>query len=263
MPKTIVISLCLIFLTGCFQREEPVLPQEGEIVTWKQNDHLVVKAKLGERRKHIVDTHCRRCEAEFYQPEHEHYLGQFPIDYVPETFPPISKKEADSLPIPLAINQLEFNLVLNGSIMQAIDESIYVEDGLDGEDQVKVMVFNEIIKNRTSKIYEYSQKSNYSDFEFSDAKKWKNKYGLDCWLFLKTNSIHCYGKSSYDKSTGVLLKQMNANWIFAESFEPIYGGIRVIWRVDKRNLHHWREIDSAIWRLLETWNVSPISVSRQ
>ena len=71
MRKKIVVSLCLVFLTGCFPREKADIPQEGEIVTWKQNNHLVVKAKLGPRRIHIPDTHCKRCEAEFYQPDDE------------------------------------------------------------------------------------------------------------------------------------------------------------------------------------------------
>lgn len=100
MQKKIMVSLCLVLLTGCFQREKPMFPKEGNIETWKQNDHLVVKAKLGPRREH-VDTGCKRCEAEFYQPEHEQYIGQFPIDYVPEKFPKISVVEAESLPFPL------------------------------------------------------------------------------------------------------------------------------------------------------------------
>lgn len=45
MRKKILVALSLIFLTGCFQRDKIDIPQEGEIVTWKQNDHLVVKAK--------------------------------------------------------------------------------------------------------------------------------------------------------------------------------------------------------------------------
>ena len=51
---------------------------------------------------------------------------------------------------------------------------------------------------------------------------------------------------------------MGGNWIFAESWEPMYGGIYVKWRIDKRNLHHWREVDAKIWQLIDNWNVSPL-----
>ena len=262
MQKKIVISLCLFFLTGCFQREKPEIPQEGDIVTWKQNDHLVVKAKLGPRRIHIPDIYCKRCEAEFYQPEHEHYLGQFPINYVPEKFNKISVLEAQALPYPYAINQLEFNLALNGSIIQATDESIHGEDGLDHPDQVKVMVFNR--KNdgkRTSDVIMVREKSYSKEFNVLASKK----YGMKCWNSQETNFLKCYGQSKYKKSVGIIFTRMggNANWVYAQSWEPLYGGVEIKWRMDINNLHHWKEIDSAIWRLLDTWNVSPISDSSQ
>lgn len=154
MRKKILVTLSLVLLTGCFQREKADIPQEGEIVTWKQNDHLVVKAKLGPRRIHIPDTHCKRCETEFYQPEHEHYLGQFPIDYVPEKFPKISVVEAESLPFPYSNGQLEFDLMLNGSTVRATDKSFYSGQPLDDINQVKVFVENEgKINYTTTEVY--------------------------------------------------------------------------------------------------------------
>ena len=62
MQQKIMISLCLVFLIGCTPKEKLYIPQEGDLVTWKQNPQLIVKAKLGSRREHIVDTHCKRCE---------------------------------------------------------------------------------------------------------------------------------------------------------------------------------------------------------
>ncbi|MGN9712377.1 hypothetical protein ACG9WQ_003105, partial [Acinetobacter variabilis] len=112
--------------------------------------------------------------------------------------------------------------------------------------------------NRTSDIYSLAQISDSSDFSVKEAKEWSLKYGLDCWLFQKTNSLRCYGNSNYNKSLGVFFKHMGGDWIFAESWEPMYGSIYVKWRIDKRNLHHWREVDAKIWQLIDNWNVSPL-----
>lgn len=258
MRKKIVVSLCLVFLTGCFPREKADIPQEGEIVTWKQNNHLVVKAKLGPRRIHIPDTHCKRCEAEFYQPEHEHYLGQFPIDYVPEKFPKISVVEAESLPFPYSNGQLEFDLMLNGSTVRATDRTINSDQGLDHPDQVKVRLLNTRLDGRTSDVINFRLKNKPNDFNAENS----SKYGMQYWLNQSTDSLLCYGQSKH--KVGVLFKNMGgdqSNWVLAKSWEPLYGGITIDWRIDKGNLHRWKEVDAAIWRLLETWNVSPISDS--
>lgn len=47
-------------------------------------------------------------------------------------------------------------------------------------------------------------------------------------------------------------------WVGGEFWEPIYGGIHIEWHTHIQNLKHWKEVDAAIWRLLETWNVSPL-----
>lgn len=46
----------------------------------------------------MADTHCTKCEKASYHPEREHYLGQFPIDYISEKFELMSTKEANDLP---------------------------------------------------------------------------------------------------------------------------------------------------------------------
>ncbi|WP_017394648.1 MULTISPECIES: hypothetical protein [Acinetobacter] len=243
------------------KKEPPYIPQEGEVVTWKQNNHLIVKAKLGERRKHIVNEHCPKCERDFYKPEREHYLGQFPIDYKPEKFSEISVVEAESLPLPYSDGQLEFDLILNGSTVQATDRSIYSEQGLDNKDQVKVRIFNEKFNSRTVDVYKsYQDSTKDSNFDMVEAKRWSEQYGVNCWFFSKTKSLRCYGQSSHEKSMGILFKHMGGegNWIFAESWEPLYGGITIRWNIDKRNFHRWKDVDAAIWRLLETWNVSSL-----
>lgn len=253
--KIAVFFMGLMALGGCKPQEEVHIPREGDIVTWKQNDQLIVKAKLGPRREHIRYDGCEKCKREFYHPDREHYLGQFPIDYIPKKYLKITTEEAESLSLPYSNYQLEFDLILNNSAVQATDKFIDGDDGLDHKDQVKIMILNETFNNRTSDIYSLAQ---ISDSSVREAKEWSLKYGLDCWLFQKTNSLRCYGNSNYNKSLGVFFKHMGGNWIFAESWEPMYGGIYVKWRIDKRNLHHWREVDAKIWQLIDNWNVSPL-----
>lgn len=107
--KIAVFFMGLMVLGGCKPQEKVHILREGEIVTWKQNPNLIVKAKLGPRRKHIPD----QFDNEFYRPEREHYLGQFSIDYIPEKFPVITQEEANNLPMPDSNRQLEFYLTLN------------------------------------------------------------------------------------------------------------------------------------------------------
>jgi hypothetical protein len=61
--------------------------------------------------------------------------------------------------------------------------------------------------------------------------------------------------------SGVSFSVIGSNWVLASSFEPIYGGIKVTYRLDQSKLKHWKEVDAAIWRLLETWNISPIQIN--
>lgn len=259
MQKNIVVSLCLVFLTGCFQRDKPDILQEGDIVTWKQNDHLVVKANLGPRRIHIPDTHCKRCEAEFYRPEHEHYLGQFPIDYVPETFPPISHEEATMLPPPYAINQLEFNLMLNGSTVKATDKSFYSNQPLDDISQVKVFVENESKINYTTKeTYKKFLESKKGDFE----KNISEEYGLSCYS-IEDKNLWCFGESNNKLISGLSFNFEDKNKIVVNSWEHIYAGVKVYWVFDRSELKNWKKIEAKIWELLDKWNVSPLSDSSQ
>lgn len=87
------------------------------------------------------------------------------------------------------------------------------------------------------------------------------KYDLDCYInSYADNHFLCYGKS---KNGGVLLKAIQND---VSSFRSLqgdnyeygkYGGIRITWQTDVKNLEKWQEIDEEIWRLLEIWNVSP------
>ncbi|MDQ9022346.1 hypothetical protein RFI02_14660 [Acinetobacter sichuanensis] len=120
-----------LVLSGCKLKEKLDTPKEGDIVVWKQNPQLIVKAKLGPRREHIPD----QFDSEFYRPAREHYLGQFPIDYIPEKFVPITQQQADSLPMPDSNRQLQFDLKLSNLDFQATDGYLP-----DHNDQVRVRI---------------------------------------------------------------------------------------------------------------------------
>ncbi len=47
--------------------------------------------------------------------------------------------------------------------------------------------------------------------------------------------------------------------MWVQSWEPIYGGLHLEWKIHLTNLKHWKEVDAAIWRLLESWNASPLN----
>lgn len=251
-----MVSLCLVFLIGCTPKEKSYIPQEGDLVTWKQNPQLIVKAKLGLRREHIPD----QFDYEFYRPAREHYLGQFPIDYTPEKFEPIAQQEADSLPMPDSNRQLQFDLKLSNLDFQATDGYLP-----DHDDQVRVRIEGLTIDMRAEKLDTYKTFLQRKEF-FKKNSKFE-KYGLTCYpKKVADNFYGCYGKSKEQDVAGVLLDVVALEntvdnrfvQIRGESYEPNkYGGIWVQWETNLNNWDKWQEIDSAIWRLLASWNVSP------
>lgn len=62
------------------------IPKQGDTVTWLINDFLIIGTQLGERRKHIP----RSTDSRYYEPEFEKYIGQFPVDFIPEPRPQLS-----------------------------------------------------------------------------------------------------------------------------------------------------------------------------
>lgn len=170
--KKNLLFMCFLFLGGCMSKEKANIPQEGDVVIWKQNNNLVVKAKLGERRIHIFD----QFDLEFYHPEREHYLGQFPISYIPEKFASITQKEIDSLPMPDSNRQLQFNLVLRKLSFQATDGYIP-----DHKDQVRVKIEGLTIDMREQKLDTNKIMLNNFNSKYVDLKSKFKKNGLDCY----------------------------------------------------------------------------------
>lgn len=248
-----VMTILLLGLSllqgGCMQQEKKQDPyKEGDIVTWKINDHLILKAEVGERRKHIV-TRTSRGEAEFYRPQYERYIGQFPIDYQPTRFAKISEVEAIDMPISKASRGYEFNLMLNGSWVQATDNSVNSNDTLDHPDQVKVVINSYQTSRTTKEAYLIDKKGKYES-EMSD------QYNLQCDI-RDDIGLGCFGNSTNSQVSGIVFSFWNDEKVKAISYEPIYGGIKVEWYFHPSNLQYWQEIDTAIWDLIETWNISP------
>lgn len=259
--KKVILIMSFLFLGGCMNKEKTNIPQEGDIVIWKQNNHLVVKAKLGERRIHIPD----QFDSEFYRPEKEHYLGQFPISYIPEKFASITQKEIDSLPMPDSNRQLQFNLVLRNSSFQATDGYIP-----DHKDQVRVKIEGLTIDMREQKLDTHKIMLNNFNSKYIDLKSKFKKNGLDCYKRnISDKAFFCYGYSKNKDVTGVFLDVFVSEntsdnhfiQIYGNSYEPNkYGGIWVQWETNLNNWEDWQEIDNAIWRLLDIWNVAPLEI---
>ena len=254
----LTLSLLLVvnfslFQISCSQQKKQDPYKEGDIVTWKINDHLILKTEVGQRREHFV-THNERVERDLYRPQYERYIGQFPIDYQPTGFDKINEAEARDMPISKTSGGgYEFNLMLNGSWVQASDRVVESNDTLDHPDQVKVVI-NSYQTSRTTKE---GHLRGVSEVEGKYEQEMSDKYNLQC----RTRDdigLGCFGDSTNSQVSGIVFSFRGDDQVKAISYEPIYGGIEVEWYFHRNNLQHWQEIDTAIWDLIETWNISPV-----
>lgn len=260
-PLSILLIVLLSFLqNSCVSKKKQDPYKEGDIVTWKINDHLILKAEVGERREHFV-THNERVEREFYRPQYERYIGQFPLDYQPVSFDTINEAEAKDMPISKTSGGgYEFNLMLNGSWVQASDRVVESNDTLDHPDQVKVVV--KPYRSPEGKDSKQFFESNYNDK--LDLASLTSEDGLSCYKFSNARKGRmCFGQSLNNKISGFdfYLSPNNDTSILVRSQESIYAGIMVEWTTHQNNLAQVQIIDNNIWRLLDTWNISPFTNS--
>lgn len=257
--------LIAISTSACTQ-EHVDLTKEGDLVLWKQNPSLIIKARLGQRREHIPDS----LDKHFYRPEREHFVGQFPINYIPEQFPKISQAEADALPMPYSNHQLEFSLMLDGIKSKVTDKSVYAGSPLDHQSQVRVTVHGLTLHMRREKL---TSSSSYQNLVESGGRNGvvfipdtKSKlYGLNCYYRGKEHiKQYCFGDSADPKVSGISISHYGnispegtSELIRGENIGPELGGIWVRWYTDANNMKRWREIDAAVWSILKAWNVSP------
>ena len=251
LMSTLILGLSLL-QGGCMQQKKQDPYKEGDIVTWLLWGEMIIKAEIGERRTHSLENHSKRGESEFYRPHAEHYLGQFPIDYQPKAFATISEEEALAMPVkPIMPGQaLEFNLMLNGSWAQASDRSVISDEALDHPDQVKVVINPNHSTRTTKEAHLMYVKGKYE-------KEMSEKYKLQCRTRDDIGLV-CFSSSTNSPVSGIVFSFRGDDQVKAISYEPIYGGIKVEWYFHRNNLQHWQTIDTAIWDLIDTWNISPI-----
>ncbi|WP_435277333.1 hypothetical protein ACMAZF_20540 (plasmid) [Psychrobium sp. nBUS_13] len=275
MTKIIGIGIltALTCLTSCTDEPWQPIPKEGDVVMWKHRPELIIKAKLGQRREHVI-TH-PQTDHRFYEPEFETFIGQFPIDYDPQPYATLTEQEYLDFEAELSqkilarksIHHIEFYLMLNGAQAKATDRSIFDRQALDDINQVKVELHGRSIlvdHSRTTKDMHDTFVQTKVNKTWRRNEKLSIEYGLQCFTEINGHPLNrtgCFGESGYEKASGVDFSLMSDDWIYARSYEPIYGGITINYRIDKRRLKQWRQVDAAIWRLLERWNVSPLTTS--
>ena len=251
-------------------QKDAVIPKEGDVVTWMQNSSLIIRAELGQRREHIVDS---EMDPLIYEPEYEMFVGQFPIDYVPEPFPKFTEEErvafeaeyAKKLHAVKDMHDIEFSLMLNGDKGKATDAY-----NNDDENQVKVTIKGLTTAMRADNT---STKGIFEGIVASRDRKYFipetlfHKHGLTCYYSDPEGShFRCFGISSGNGVTGIYLSVPTEKAGFTDNsyerlitgdyYEPIMGGVRITWKTHPKNWDRWREIDAAVWRMLNAWNVS-------
>lgn len=237
--KFLILMIAVLLMGACMQKD-PVIPKEGDVVTWRHNSELIIRAELGQRREHIPITHCDRCEAD-YEPEYELFVGQFPIDYVPERFPKFTEEERTAFETDFdkklhalnSLHHIEFNLMLNGAKGRATDAY-----NNDNENQVKVTVkgltMDMRADNTTTKgIFEGIVASR--DRKYFIPETLFQKHGLTCYYSDPEGSrFRCFGRSDGNGVTGIYLsvptekagftKNSYERLITGDYYEPIMGG---------------------------------------
>lgn len=251
-------------LSGC--RQKPPIPKEGDIVVWMHNPELIIKAKLGQRREHVVSD--PRLDHLFYEPEYERFIGQFPIDYKPTPFPKFTEAERrdftaeykSKIHAVKSEHPIEFNLILDEEKAKATDASPYGGEGMDDPNQVKVIIHGFGIHPRDKKSRLNTQQFFETELIMQlNTTTQTRRDGIDCYEFYdKDNGNLCFGRSAHPSISGFYFYQSPlGSRLFIKSQETLYGGIRIEWFTDQKNINQARYIDAAIWRLLDAWNVAP------
>jgi hypothetical protein len=91
-----------------------------------------------------------------------------------------------------------------------------------------------------------------------DPKPFQDRYGLRCYRSQRfTDRITCYGQRDPVGGEDIMLTLgVSVPEVQARYFSKRYGGVRIAWRTDAKNLPRWREIDAQIRKFIEDWNVA-------
>ena len=254
----VCVGLALCLLQGCGKNVKKEPWDVGEVVTWRISDDLVVKGKLGTRRRHIPLS--PQGEAALYVPTEWRYMGQFPIDYVPERYPLITAEEARRAMEPG--RPLEFDLMLNGSWVVPTDAPYSPQaasSAIDHPDQVRVQYDGKAdgyIESITTFRYAGNAISEEHSFE---------KIGLTCKIFEDRydgklgsfNPTHCYHASEdLEKRVAAFSIYNGLREMRVIFFRTRQGRTeRVTIDMSKANIAQWKLIETKVWDLIDRWNV--------
>jgi hypothetical protein len=277
--NTLILMIAVLLMGACMQKEDAAIPKEGDIVTWRGNQLLIIKAVLGQRRLHTEKNL-------FYPLVEEQFIGQFPIDYVPKPFPKLTEKEAIALEAtekerlkeydqPMH-NDIVFNLMLNGSTAIPTDQNP-TGGKVDHPDQVKVKITRYSLyyadlaykRSELTKYYERDLRMQ-RDYQLAVMKQdleintKVTKAGLDCYEYkssLPKNNPQreCFAHSDTPLSTDYHFTVLADGARRDIQVNRYTAGYMLVWYTDKKNIYRAKEIDAAIWRLLDAWNVSPFN----
>ena len=274
----LIFGVAIMSLSGC--KPPSPIPKEGDVVIWRHTPGLIIKAELGQRREHVVTN--EKYDSLLYEAHYEKFIGQFPIDYVPKPFPKFTKAEHAAyevarknkkIPWRNTMNYIEFYLMLNGVTTKATDLKESGRNGLDDPNQVIVMLNHHgtrpIITKSGVKRDPYNTQQFFERVRMKqlDVSSKKTQYGLDCYHYnYESRGQRCFGHSTHPLVSGFefyLSSYDFSKTIMVTSQEFIYGGIEVQWVTNKNNINRARDIDAAIWRLLDAWNISPLTTPIQ
>ncbi len=266
---TLLLTGLAIVCIGC--RDKPAIPKEGDVVVWMHSSELIIKTKLGQRRDHVITD--PKNDHLFYEPEYERFIGQFPINYEPSRYPKLAEAERrdfiekhnSEIRAVKSIHPLEFYLMLNGAISRATDTEPHGADRMDDPNQVKVIIHgyetlstdkssginNRLLNTRELFDAELNKHLDTSSKTINDDLECYSYYGGE-------KGELCFGRSTHPLITGFYFhKSPQGRRLLVRSLETIYGGIKVEWFTDQKNISNAKYIDSTIWRLLDTWNIAP------
>lgn len=217
----------------------------GDIVTWRVTSQLLLNAKAGKLNAF-----------EYNDPNGKFYLGQFPVDYRPKKILKINPEKIKN--ITDINNALHFDLIINNEKNVPIyDSSMYP---LLNQVRVTLQPVNGF---KSSKLTWPRERINYL-LEINRLAEKNLKYeafGLQCYPSEDSYDSICFGTTGHPQHPQVYLytsKNVHSEnmTIYATSYTSLYGGLRVEWQATVKDLKNWKEIDAAIWHLLDTWNVS-------
>ncbi len=254
------VLLAGLAVQGCGKNVKKEPWDVGEVVTWRISDDLVVKGKLGTRRRHIQLS--QQIDDVFYHPESIRYMGQFPIDYEPERFQKLQAEQAMQLEKPYAGYALEFDLMLNGSWVVPTDTPYSPQaasSAIDHPDQVRVQYDGKAdgyIESITTFRYAGNAISEEHSFE---------KIGLTCKIFEDRydgklgsfNPTHCYHASEDLEKRVAAFSIYNGLREMRVSFCRTRQGRTESVEIDmsKANIAQWKLIETKVWDLIDRWNV--------